>query len=226
MGFSNPLAYSAVLALAGAIGAGAGGFACYCAFLYVTARGARSTWSRVRYLVSGAVLCFAYVALAVRCGLSARLFELGCFAAVLLFLSHTDLEMRTIPNECLVLAAVVRLVYLVCECFSGACDVFAIAGYLLGAAAVGAFLLLFTDVVSKLTGIDSMGGGDLKLYCVAAFYFGWAQGLVVIALSCFFVLVGAAVLALCGRGGGKLRGRTLPFGPSISAACLAMMLMT
>ena len=224
MGFANPLTPPAVLVLAGLIGAGAGGFACYWAFRYVAAHGAQGAWPRVRFLVSGGASCLALAALAFRYGFSVQLLELGCFAAILLSLSLTDLEMRTIPNECLALAAAVRLAYLAGGCASGALGAPVVFDCLVGAVAVGAFLLLFTGVVNRMTGTESMGGGDLKLYCVAALYFGWAQGLAVVALSCLIALLAAAVLALRERRVAAVRERALPFGPFISVACLVVML--
>lgn len=175
----------------------------------------------VRYLVSELVLAAAFAALALRCGSTLQFVEFACFCTILLFLSHADLQARTIPNSSVASAAIVRLAYLLAECAVGAMGPAQAAGYLLGAFAVGAALLAFAAVMDRVSGDESLGGGDLKLYCVACLYFGWEGGLAVVALSCILALVFAGAKALRGDGSAK---RAIPFGPFISLACLAVML--
>lgn len=65
------------------------------------------------------------------------------------------------------------------------------------------------------TGKESLGGGDIKLFFMTGLYLGsvW-ELLFYLILSCIFGLFTAAVR----------RQERLPFGPSISAACMVMLL--
>lgn len=65
------------------------------------------------------------------------------------------------------------------------------------------------------TGKESLGGGDIKLFFMTGLYLGsvW-ELLFYLILSCIFGLAAAAVR----------RQERLPFGPSIAAACLVMLL--
>ncbi|SFP73971.1 prepilin peptidase [Salibacterium halotolerans] len=80
----------------------------------------------------------------------------------------------------------------------------------LAGAALGFSLLLLIAIVSK----GGMGGGDIKLFAVLGFFFGWQQ-----LLPAFFLSVATGAL-LGGFGllmGAVKRGVPMPFGPFIAA---------
>ena len=167
------------------------------------------------------------VSIALVYGLSAEAAELVVFSCILARLSLVDIERRVIPDSCIVAALLTRIAFLCFALAVGAIELGSLAYYVLSALGVGAVLVLLVFVADSAFGAESMGGGDLKLYCVAAFYFGWQLALFVIAASCLFSLVAAALRRLAGaHGSGEddfLKG-TLPFGPSIALGCAIAMI--
>ena len=188
-----------------------------------------------RYPATEAVCAIVFMLIAARYGLSLETVELMAFAGVLLFLSLTDLDEYIIPNGCIVVALVVRAVYLAAAWALGTIDVGALLYYIGSGVGVGAVMLVLVLVGDKVFGRESMGGGDLKLYAVAGFYFGWQQSLLLVLVSC---IIGIVVALATGKGApeeganqeegadrdeGVMKKR-IPFGPSIAAACVLVML--
>ena len=89
---------------------------------------------------------------------------------------------------------------------------------LIGALALGGGMLVMTLIFDKVTGKESMGGGDIKLFFVCGLYLGAAKGLMCVILSCVIGLVMAAIQH-------KGTGNPFPFGPSIALACFICMLV-
>ena len=155
--------------------------------------------------------------------------ELLAFAGILVYASLVDIRERRIPNGCIIAALAVRVVYLALALAFGWIDMQAVGYYAFSACAIAIALAVLTIVADRVFGRESMGGGDLKLFFVAGFYFGWQQGLVVVVLSCIF----AIAMGLFGesrengpkpsRGESAFLQRTLPFGPPIAAACIVVM---
>ena len=179
-----------------------------------------------RRMVAGLSCAAAVGVIAFLYGATVEAVELAVFACVLIQGSLVDLESRTIPDSYLAIAAIARLAYLLFAWHGGMADAADIGFYAMSALAVGVVLVLVVMAADSLFGNESMGGGDVKLYMVAAWYFGWEKALVVILLSCVFGVVSAA---LSGRGrndredGTGFMKRTLPFGPAIAIACLVVM---
>lgn len=183
-----------------------------------------------RYPITELVCAAAFVAIVAVYGLSLETIELLVFVCALLFLSLTDLDQYIIPNACIVVALVVRATYLAVAFALGLIDVDTIGYYLASGFGMGAVLVIIILIADKAFGRESMGGGDLKLYAVAGFYFGWQQGLFLVILSC---IIGIVVALLGSRSSDDadapyeegIMKRTIPFGPSIAAACLITMLI-
>ena len=72
-----------------------------------------------RYPATEIICAVAFVAIVAVYGLSIETIELLVFAGVLLFLSLTDLDEYIIPNGCIIVALVVRTVYLAVAYFMG-----------------------------------------------------------------------------------------------------------
>ena len=76
-------------------------------------------------------------------------------------------------------------------------------------------MLLLSLLFYRLTGKESLGGGDIKLFFMTGLYLNSAWELLFyLILSC---LLGLGFAAL-------RRSQRLPFGPSIAAACFIMTL--
>lgn len=182
-----------------------------------------------RYPLTEAFCAIMFVTIVLRYDISLEALEMLCFAGILLVLSLTDLDDYIIPNGCIIAAIAVRAVFIVASGLLYGTDIAAMfIQSLIGAAAVFVPLLLIVLVADKVLGRDSMGGGDLKLFAVAGFYFGWQQCLFLIIVACVIgiVLVFAAPLPKAEDDDDdtpKSR-RLIPFGPSIALACWITML--
>ena len=181
-----------------------------------------------RYPATELVCAVVFVAIAFTYGLSIETVELMAFAGILLFLSLTDLDAYIIPNGCIVAALVVRAVYLGVAFVLGTVDGGQILYYVASAFGIGVALLVIILIADKVFGRESMGGGDLKLYFVAGFYFGWQQCLFLVVVSCVIGILVALLGPKPESGSGDDEGalkRVIPFGPSIAVACVITMLV-
>lgn len=133
--------------------------------------------------------------------------------------SVSDLSNRTIPNACVVSAALAATPLAVV-----APDLPAALGRSLsGAAAVVALLAVAASLCRGIHGHDGVGAGDVKLLGALGLWAGPVGGLAVVGASCLIALAGrAAVLwvrqsawraALC-------RDGSMPMAPAIFAAAL------
>lgn len=190
-----------------------------------------------RYPATELVCALAFMAIVYVYGLSLETVELLAFAGVLLFLSLTDIDDFIIPNACIVVALAIRAVYLAAAYFMGTLALPEIGYYLASGFGMGIALVIVVLAADKVLGRESMGGGDLKLYAVAGFYFGWQQGLFLVIVSCILgilvaLLTSGRVGAPTGEGSSEdgpeeegFMRRPIPFGPSIAAACVITMLV-
>lgn len=86
---------------------------------------------------------------------------------------------------------------------------------LLSGTALGGGMLALSLLFDRLTGKESLGGGDIKLFFMTGLYFETAwEILFYLILSC---LLGLGFAAL-------KRTQKIPFGPAIAAACFIMIL--
>lgn len=151
-------------------------------------------------------------------------FSLLCYlvlVCILLALSLIDLDTCLIPDRFHLAAIVNRAAFLPLIVWeqSGktgfrAALLSASAKSLLTGAVTAAVMLLASLLFDRITGKESMGGGDIKLYFVAGLYLaGWSAYLCVI-LSCIIGLLTAACM----------KKHKIPFGPSIAAALVLCLL--
>jgi len=188
-----------------------------------------------RYPATELVCAVVFVAIVAVYGLSVETAELLVFACILLFLSLTDLDEYIIPNGCIVVALVVRAVYLTVAYFMGTMSLDQIGYFVASGLGIGIALVVVVLIADKVLGRESMGGGDLKLYAVAGFYFGWQQGIFLVIVSCIIGII-VALLGMRGNAAAEqppggaaesdegIMKRAIPFGPSIAAACIITML--
>lgn len=131
------------------------------------------------------------------------------FAGILLALSLIDCEEKILPNGLLLALLANRVVWFF---VLGQLSLPALANILL-ACTIPAVLLVAVLIAERFTFCEVMGGGDLKLLIVYAFYLNWAQLLLTVLVSSLIGLAAAAA--------GKMRrGEALPFGPFLAAGAL------
>lgn len=132
-----------------------------------------------------------------------------CGAKIPPIVSLTDLHSWIIPDR-LHVAGV--LVFLATTVFMPDPLHNILRGLLLGIA-LGGGMLVLSLLFDRLTGKESLGGGDIKLFFMTGLYLGSAwEILFYLILSC---LLGLGFAAL-------RKTQKLPFGPSIAAACFIM----
>jgi len=155
------------------------------------------------------LLCAAlYATLTWRYGVCADSLRFLLLFSLLLAASLVDWEAGWVPDRLLAAGAAGWALLLPLE----GEPLKTLARGLTGAAALFVPLLLLVLAADRVLGRESMGGGDLKLFALLGLYFGWAQGLLLVILSC---LTGLAAAAAAGKAG---PGKPFPFVPAMAAA--------
>ncbi len=130
---------------------------------------------------------------------------------VLLTLTLTDLHQWIIPDRLQVAGCVI---FLVTALFLPDPLSAILKGFLLGIT-LGGGMLCLSLLYDRLSGKESLGGGDIKLFFMTGLYLGSAwEILFYLILSCLLGLAFALVR----------QEKRLPFGPAIAAACFVMLL--
>ncbi len=215
----------------------------------------------------GELLCATvYVTIVAHYGITLEAVEMLVFASALFVISLTDIEDYLVPNGAIVVAVAARVVFIAAAyalLASGvdAALIFAepamhvgapadialalIRDSLIGGVGVGIIIIVIVIVMDKVLGKESMGGGDIKLFAVAGFYFGWQQCLFLVIVACIVGLV-FAVFQMKRQSREDENDKQLaedikdqtgfdaalerthlpafPFGPSIAIACWITML--
>lgn len=160
-----------------------------------------------QYPIQEAVCALIYVSLLLRWDVSLTALMYAILLSLLFAASLVDLDIQELPDGLLLTGA---LAYFPLAYIQGGFP-FIFRG-LLGAALLFVPMLVVVLLFDKLSGKESMGGGDLKLIALLGLYFGWQQGWLLIIAAC---LLGLAFAALLGR----VKSRAaFPFGPALSAA--------
>ena len=196
-------------------------------FSWISTRGTCrycSTKVSVRYPLTELMTAIAFIAIVAMYGFSLETVELLAFASILLFLSLVDIDERIIPNGCILAAIAVRVIYLAIAFIQGTIETLGIAYYVASAFGMGIAMLVVVLVADRVFGQASMGGGDLKLYFVAALYFGWQQGLFLVIASCVLGIIVAVATRSEANAPGANEGNGepgAPFTPGENAAVTA-----
>lgn len=180
-----------------------------------------------RYAIVEGISAGGFALTVLRFGLSARTPVVLAAFCLLLTLSLVDLDSYLIPDRFLVALALLWALALpglsrerpfFYEAEDGSAGL--LSGGLLGLQGLGAAylhgvlgglilgggMLLVSLLFDRLTGKESLGGGDIKLFFCAGLFLGPGVGLLCLFLSSIIGLVFAAVR----------RGGRIPFGPAIS----------
>jgi leader peptidase (prepilin peptidase)/N-methyltransferase len=165
-----------------------------------------------RYPLVEALTAVAFALMAARLGgdpvlLASRLI----FAALLIALFWTDLETQRLPNE-------LTLPGVVIGCAFSLLGPPGPAASLLGAALGGGILLGIRWLWWRMSGVEAMGLGDVKMLAMIGAFLGWQQvWLVLLLASLAGALVGFALIA---SGRRSMQSR-LPFGTFLAVAAFA-----
>ena len=168
-----------------------------------------------RYLIVELVFAALTVACLLKFDLTIVCLRNYVFLCCLFCLSLVDLECMIIPDGCLIIPAAVWLATLP-FLWTGWKDVLL---HLLAAVVFGGGTLLISLIMDRLLGKESLGGGDVKLLALVGLYLGLAPSLFALLLACLIGLLFFVVRMAVKKEQGQF-----PFGPSIAAAAVVMLL--
>ncbi len=171
-----------------------------------------------RYMFTELLLAAAFVGIVLRFGISGETLRYLGLSVILLGLSLVDLETYRIPNGFIIAGIIWWAVTIPLvlprdgasglSAWIGPSLGVTVQSSLLGAFVIAGAMLLFSLLFDKITGKESLGGGDIKLLFVVGLYLGLAVGFFNLILSC---ITGLLMVAL-------LKKQRIPFGPAIAAA--------
>jgi leader peptidase (prepilin peptidase)/N-methyltransferase len=163
---------------------------------------------------------FLSVALYYQFGLSLAFLVSFIFVAALIVISFIDLDVRIVPDVISLPGIVAGLLfsivgrYLINDSFNVIpSPLSALIGVLIG----GGFLLALAWAYEAFTGVEGMGGGDIKLLAMIGAFLGWTS----IPFTIFFASLTGSVIGLgfmIAKGVG--RRFALPFAPFLCLGAL------
>jgi len=168
---------------------------------------------KVRYplVEAGAALLTALVVW--RFGLSIASIAYTWFVLALLAITLIDLEHRIIPDAITLPGTLIGLALVNWTQVTW-------LEALIGAAAGFLLLLLVGIVYEKVTGVEGMGGGDIKMAAMMGAFLGWKGVLLTIFLGSFLGSIAGVVTMSRGKGG---RRTALPFGTFLAPAAVIVL---
>lgn len=164
-----------------------------------------------RYVAAELMMAAAFVLITWRFDLSLQTLWICGLACILMALSLVDLETYTIPDRFIV-AGIIWYFGILLFAEDGKAEL--ISG-LAGGLSIGLGMLLLSILFDKVTGKESLGGGDIKLFFMTGLYLGPWVGLFNLILSC---VIGIGFVLFMGQ-------RRIPFGPAISLAAFVSLLV-
>ena len=142
------------------------------------------------------------------------------FIAALIVISFIDLDVRIVPDVISLPGIVTGLLFAVIGRYliSDPLDIVPTPlGALLGILVGGGFLLAVAWIYERLTGVEGMGGGDIKLLAMIGAFLGWPS----IPLTLFFSSLGGSIIGLSIMlAKGVDRRYALPFAPFLCLGAL------
>ncbi|NOZ09145.1 MAG: prepilin peptidase, partial [FCB group bacterium] len=131
----------------------------------------------------------------------------GIFLCLLIGLTFIDFDHQIIPDSFLVAALIPALYFVFTDGYEQ------IPLHFWGFLGLGLGFLIIRALGKLFLKQDAMGLGDVKFAFLLGLFFGWKEGLLVIALAFFSSAIVILILLITGR---SALGRRLPFGPYLS----------
>jgi leader peptidase (prepilin peptidase)/N-methyltransferase len=173
----------------------------------------------VRYFIVELLTGSLAVALYYRFDLGFDFFVTFSFTATLIVISFIDLDVRIVPNVISLPGIVISLMLSVFGWWLdlGGSSVPSPTSSLIGMISGGGFLWATAWIYEKLTGVEGMGGGDIKLLAMIGAFLGWPS----VPVSLFIASVLGSVVGLtCMLLTGAGRRLALPFAPFLCAGAI------
>jgi leader peptidase (prepilin peptidase)/N-methyltransferase len=190
---------------------------------YVFLRGrCRSCGARIspRYIVVELLMSLLALALFSWFGLGFSFLVSFIFVAALIVISFIDLDVRIVPDVISLPGIVIGLMFSVAGYFLFVDSPVMIPtplSSLIGILAGGGFLLATAWAYEKFTGVEGMGGGDIKLLAMIGAFLGWPSiPITLFIASLLGSIIGIGGMLLTGAG----RRMALPFAPFLCSGAL------
>ncbi|MBQ6843009.1 MAG: prepilin peptidase [Agathobacter sp.] len=165
------------------------------------------------------IVAVAFVLTTMKFDISVKLVPMLLFICILYLVSVTDIYAQVIPDGCLLVAVLIRLIYyVVFEEFQWQ----ELLMLLVDGIAVSVPLLFLVLLMERLWQREVMGGGDIKLLFVTGLYIGWANNLLALFFACIF---GIVVGLIQQKKTENVESLYFPFGPSIALGTFLSMLV-
>ena len=176
-----------------------------------------------RYMLVELITGCAFFLIFLKYGISFQTIRNMIFVCILLGLSLIDYDTYEIPDRFIVFGILNWIVFLpLMSGYLGPEWMGSFEGWqvlvkdgLLGGFIIAGFLLLLSFVFDKVTGKESLGGGDIKLFFMVGLYLGLFESLFCLILACILGIVFSLVV----------KESRIPFGPSISSAAFLTLLI-
>jgi leader peptidase (prepilin peptidase) / N-methyltransferase len=173
-----------------------------------------------RYFIVELLTGLIALALYSQFGLSYTFFVSFVFAAALIVISFIDLDVRIVPDVISLPGILIGLICSVVGYFAFT-EGFEIVptplSSLIGVLAGGGFLLATAWLYEKATGVDGMGGGDIKLLAMIGAFLGWPSiPVTLFVASVLGSVIGIGLMVATGAG----RRLALPFAPFLCTGAL------
>jgi leader peptidase (prepilin peptidase) / N-methyltransferase len=173
-----------------------------------------------RYFIVELLMASLAVALYYQFGLGLAFAASFVFVAALIVISFIDLDVRIVPDVISLPGIAVGLLFSVIGSFVVS-DPFELVpspvSSLIGVLVGGGFLLALAWAYQAFTGVEGMGGGDIKLLAMIGAFLGWPS----VPVTLFFSSLGGSIIGLSAmlvKGVG--RRYALPFAPFLCLGAL------
>jgi leader peptidase (prepilin peptidase)/N-methyltransferase len=174
----------------------------------------------MRYFIVEFLMATLSLALFYRFGFSFVFLVDFVFVAALVAISFIDLDVRIVPDVISLPGIILGLLISVVGFFflgNRSSNIPSPLSSVLGILAGGGFLLATAWLYEKITGVEGMGGGDIKLLAMIGAFLGWPS----IPITLFLAsLVGSLVGLACMLWTGAGRRLALPFAPFLCSGAL------
>jgi leader peptidase (prepilin peptidase)/N-methyltransferase len=192
-------------------------------FSYLWLRGRCRSCSETispRYFIVELLMGLMAVALLYRFGLSYEFLVGFIFVAAMIVISVIDLDVRIVPDVISLPGIVLGFCFSVVGYFfvAGTDDIIPTpVSSVVGILAGGGFLLATAWIYEKITGVEGMGGGDIKLLGMMGAFLGWPSVPVTLFIaSVLGSIIGLLCMAITGAG----RRLALPFAPFLCSGAV------
>lgn len=142
------------------------------------------------------------------------------FFCILYLVTVTDIYEQIIPDSALIVAIVVKLVFVIID---KSFSVKTLLALLIDGLAVSVPLLILVLIMEKILKKEAMGGGDIKLIFVTGLYLGWARNILALFFACIIGIVTASIQQQSTQNEEEEESFYFPFGPSIAMAAVLVL---